>query len=231
MQVSAAAFTKGLLALEGSSLTPILVSLVTKDASMLDAFGKGASDDIRRAKEVLYTTMTWDPSTSSCVSLAPAHSRSATPAPTPLASSPPLSPRAAAGAFAAAAAAAAAFAGSSGGNGGGNGGSNNGSVTGSGVAVSSSNNGGGGSSSLEPDFSIKRMPQDPLTHLKRLNELMKLMVEQVKRHMCCHTAHVALLLHHVLVLLNVWSVGVFVCVCVCWGLWTWMWVLYHRCCR
>jgi hypothetical protein len=39
-QVSAAAFTKGLLALEGSSLTPILVSLVTKDASMLDAFGK-----------------------------------------------------------------------------------------------------------------------------------------------------------------------------------------------
>lgn len=40
LQVSAAAFTKGLLALEGSSLTPILVSLVTKDASMLDAFGK-----------------------------------------------------------------------------------------------------------------------------------------------------------------------------------------------
>ncbi len=40
VQVSAAAFTKGLLALEGSSLTPILVSLVTKDASMLDAFGK-----------------------------------------------------------------------------------------------------------------------------------------------------------------------------------------------
>lgn len=39
-QVAAAAFTKGLLDLEGSSLTPILVSLVAKDASMLDAFGK-----------------------------------------------------------------------------------------------------------------------------------------------------------------------------------------------
>jgi hypothetical protein len=38
--MSAAAFTKGLLDLEGSSLTPILVSLVKKDASMLDAFGK-----------------------------------------------------------------------------------------------------------------------------------------------------------------------------------------------
>ncbi len=31
---------QGLLDLEGSSLTPILVSLVQKDASMLDAFGK-----------------------------------------------------------------------------------------------------------------------------------------------------------------------------------------------
>jgi hypothetical protein len=38
--MSAAAFIKGLLDLEGSSLTPILVSLVTKNASMLDAFGK-----------------------------------------------------------------------------------------------------------------------------------------------------------------------------------------------
>ena len=44
VQVSAAAFTKGLLDLEGTSLTPILVSLVNKDASMLEAFGKGASD-------------------------------------------------------------------------------------------------------------------------------------------------------------------------------------------
>ncbi len=47
VQTSAAAFTKGLLDLEGTSLTPILVSLVQKDASMLDAFGKGASEDIR----------------------------------------------------------------------------------------------------------------------------------------------------------------------------------------
>jgi inositol hexakisphosphate/diphosphoinositol-pentakisphosphate kinase len=42
-QVAAAAFTKGLLDLEGSSLTPILVSLVAKDATMLDAFGKVGS--------------------------------------------------------------------------------------------------------------------------------------------------------------------------------------------
>ncbi len=33
--MSAAAFTKGLLDLEGSSLTPILVSLVTKKYGML----------------------------------------------------------------------------------------------------------------------------------------------------------------------------------------------------
>lgn len=42
-------------------MTPILVSLVKKDASMLDAFGKGASEDIRRCKNTLYTQMTWDP--------------------------------------------------------------------------------------------------------------------------------------------------------------------------
>lgn len=54
VQTSAAAFTKGLLDLEGNSLTPILVSLVNKDASMLEAFGKGASDDISAAKEILY---------------------------------------------------------------------------------------------------------------------------------------------------------------------------------
>ncbi len=37
------------------------LSLVKKDAGMLDAFGKGASEDIRRAKQELYTQMTWDP--------------------------------------------------------------------------------------------------------------------------------------------------------------------------
>ena len=42
---------QGLLDLEGDSLTPILVSLVKKDAHMLDAFGKGASEDIRLAKQ------------------------------------------------------------------------------------------------------------------------------------------------------------------------------------
>jgi len=60
VQSSAAAFTKGLLDLEGSSLTPILVSLVKKDASMLEAFGKGASSDIRRAKAILYHQITND---------------------------------------------------------------------------------------------------------------------------------------------------------------------------
>jgi hypothetical protein len=40
--------------------TPILVSLVKKDAAMLDAFGKGASDDIRLAKERLYHVLTQD---------------------------------------------------------------------------------------------------------------------------------------------------------------------------
>ena len=40
--------------MEGNSLTPILVSLVKKDASMLDAFGKGASEDIKEVKDKLY---------------------------------------------------------------------------------------------------------------------------------------------------------------------------------
>ena len=32
-----------------------------KDAGMLDAFGKGASEDIQAAKTELYKQMTWDP--------------------------------------------------------------------------------------------------------------------------------------------------------------------------
>lgn len=43
--------------------TPILVSLVKKDAAMLDAFGKGASEDIQASKEVLYRKLTWNPET------------------------------------------------------------------------------------------------------------------------------------------------------------------------
>ncbi|KAK9799737.1 hypothetical protein WJX73_006464 [Symbiochloris irregularis] len=65
VQTSAAAFTQGLLDLEGTSLTPILVSLVKKDAGMLDAFGKGASEDIQAAKKELYKQMTWDPANQS----------------------------------------------------------------------------------------------------------------------------------------------------------------------
>ena len=58
VQMSAAAFVQGLLDLEGSSLTPILVSLVKKDASMLDAFGKGTSEKIAAAKALLYDHLT-----------------------------------------------------------------------------------------------------------------------------------------------------------------------------
>lgn len=60
VQTSAAAFAKGLLDLEGSALTPILVSLVNKDAGMLDAFGKGASVDINASKQELYAQMTYN---------------------------------------------------------------------------------------------------------------------------------------------------------------------------
>ncbi|CAK0787238.1 hypothetical protein CVIRNUC_010454 [Coccomyxa viridis] len=85
VQSSAAAFTQGLLDLEGDSLTPILVSLVKKDAGMLDAFGKGASDDIRAAKNELYGQMTWDPVTSQSLNAPP---QITTPRP-----SPPPSPK------------------------------------------------------------------------------------------------------------------------------------------
>ena len=50
VQSSAAAFTQRLLDLEGTSLTPILVSLVKKDVAMLDAFGRGADQDMAKAK-------------------------------------------------------------------------------------------------------------------------------------------------------------------------------------
>ena len=60
VQMSAAAYAKGLLDLDGD-LTPILISLVKKDASMLDAYGKGASEDIMAAKKKLYTLMTTSP--------------------------------------------------------------------------------------------------------------------------------------------------------------------------
>uniref|UniRef100_A0A7S4GK18 Inositol hexakisphosphate and diphosphoinositol-pentakisphosphate kinase n=1 Tax=Eutreptiella gymnastica TaxID=73025 RepID=A0A7S4GK18_9EUGL len=60
VQSSAAAFAQGLLDLEGSSLTPILVSLIKKDASMLETFGKGASNDIQVSKALLYNQLTYD---------------------------------------------------------------------------------------------------------------------------------------------------------------------------
>eukprot|EP00882_Tetradesmus_deserticola_P011610 GHRQ01012283.1.p1 GENE.GHRQ01012283.1~~GHRQ01012283.1.p1 ORF type:complete len:344 (+),score=172.58 GHRQ01012283.1:771-1802(+) len=88
VQMSAAAFIQGLLDLEGSSLTPILVSLVTKNASMLDAFGKGASDDIMATKNTLYQHLTWDPE--KAVSMC---SKLPLPLATPAATSPPPSPK------------------------------------------------------------------------------------------------------------------------------------------
>lgn len=74
VQTSAAAFTKGLLDLEGTSLTPILVSLLQKvpgcvsvgsfkssqDTGMLDSFDKGASEGIQQSKAELYNRMTWN---------------------------------------------------------------------------------------------------------------------------------------------------------------------------
>ena len=46
-------------------MIPTQVSLVNKDASMLEAFGKGASEDIENAKDLIYTAMTYDPETPS----------------------------------------------------------------------------------------------------------------------------------------------------------------------
>lgn len=60
-------------------------SLVKKDAGMLDAFGKGASDEIREAKDELYRQMTWDPSNNTSMYTEP---QSTTPR-----ASPPPSPK------------------------------------------------------------------------------------------------------------------------------------------
>ncbi|KAH9556340.1 hypothetical protein CY35_07G021800 [Sphagnum magellanicum] len=56
VQMSAAAFAKGLLDLEGE-LTPIMVSLVGKDSSMLDGLDT-ASQEMDQAKAKLYEVMT-----------------------------------------------------------------------------------------------------------------------------------------------------------------------------
>ena len=64
--------------------TPILVSLVNRDAGMLDAFGKGASEDIIQSKQTLYQLLTLDPSSNESL---------CTPLQIPLQyTSPPLSP-------------------------------------------------------------------------------------------------------------------------------------------
>ena len=40
-------------------------SLVKKDVGLLDAFGKGASEDIQNGKHELYSQMTYDPASDS----------------------------------------------------------------------------------------------------------------------------------------------------------------------
>lgn len=62
-----------------------LCSLVKKDAGMLDAFGKGASEDIQLAKSELYSQMTWDKESKSSLG---AELQATTPLP-----SPPPSPK------------------------------------------------------------------------------------------------------------------------------------------
>ncbi len=52
---------------------------------MLDAFGKGASEEIRQAKDELYRQMTWDPSSNTSAYTEP---QSTTPR-----ASPPPSPK------------------------------------------------------------------------------------------------------------------------------------------
>ncbi|KAI4387776.1 hypothetical protein MLD38_000179 [Melastoma candidum] len=64
VQMSAAAFAKGLLDLEGQ-LTPILVSLVSKDSSMLDGL-ENASMEMEEAKAILNNIMTSGTKAPSC---------------------------------------------------------------------------------------------------------------------------------------------------------------------
>ncbi|EPS72447.1 hypothetical protein M569_02310 [Genlisea aurea] len=66
VQMSAAAFAKGLLDLEGQ-LTPILVSLVSKDSSMLDGLDN-ASSEIKEAKAKLSEMITSDKAAHNCLS-------------------------------------------------------------------------------------------------------------------------------------------------------------------
>jgi hypothetical protein len=169
---------------------------------------QGASDDIRRAKQILYSAMTWDPATATSNNFTPNYSRSTTPAPTPLLTSPPMSPRSISRASssgggggasglarvstgeqqqqqqgvvaAAAAAVAAADNGSSS--------SNVQAVGGVLVQASSSSQDGAAAAAAAaagpPGSDIVGMPQNPLQHLQRLNELMKTMVEQVRLVTC-----------------------------------------------
>ena len=63
VQITAAAFAKGLLALDThhGQLTPILASLVTKDAKLLDFVTHDVEEDILHSKHKLYAAMTSKP--------------------------------------------------------------------------------------------------------------------------------------------------------------------------
>ena len=63
VQITAAAFAKGLLALDThhGQLTPILASLVTKDAKLLDFVTHYVEEDILHSKHKLFTAMTYKP--------------------------------------------------------------------------------------------------------------------------------------------------------------------------
>jgi len=61
VQMSAAAFARGLLDLEGGSLTPICVALVETDSMMLDDLPSGALPLIEEQKQKLYERITAQP--------------------------------------------------------------------------------------------------------------------------------------------------------------------------
>ena len=57
----------------GTSLTPILSSLIKKDAYLLEAFGKGASEDMAACKALLLSQLTSDDDPMSSIKNFPSH--------------------------------------------------------------------------------------------------------------------------------------------------------------
>ena len=174
VQTSAAAFAKGLLDLEGAALTPILVSLVNKDAGMLDAFGKGASVDIKAAKEELYAQMTYNAETRESNYAMPDYSKPAKP-------TPPASPSLGTAALGVVENSSTETSRSQSINGG--------SVTGGGrpdlgipgTFTEESGPAPPGASHIEGRPHIFPMPSDPLSSLRHLNDRVKNLVDQLRQ--------------------------------------------------